>query len=49
MMEILDTDLMEWGFTLIAQASIAGLSASCIAAALYWAVLTVVKLLHKFF
>jgi len=48
-MDILDMDLMEWGFKLIAQVSIAGLSISCIAAALSWAVLTVVKLLHKFF
>lgn len=49
MTDFLNSGLIEWGFTLLAQSAFAGLSLSCIASALSWSVLAVIKLLHKLF
>lgn len=49
MTDFLNSGLIEWGFTLLVQSTVAGLALSCIATALSWAVLSVFKLLHKLF
>lgn len=49
MTDFLNSGLVEWGFTLVTESVVAGLALSCIASALSWAVISAVKLLHKFF
>lgn len=49
MTDFLNSGMIEWGFTLVTESAVAGLALSSIASALSWAVLSVVKLLHKFF
>ena len=49
MTDFLNVGLIEWGFSLLALSSVAGLSVSCIATALSWAVTSVFKLLHRLF
>lgn len=49
MTDFLNSGLIEWGFTLLSQSAVAGLALSCIASALSWSVIAVIKLLHKLF
>ena len=48
-MDFLDVGIVEWGFSILSLACVAGVAVCCIATALSWAVISVVKLLHKLF
>lgn len=49
MTELLNADLLGELFNLFGQSVVAGIAISCIATALSWAIITVLKLLHKIF